>query len=302
MKGLSVVISAYNEERHIKRVLDSVSWADEIIVVDNESGDDTAAIAKKMGAKVLSRPNNLMLNKNKNVGFSEAKNDWILNLDADEEITPELKTEIAHTLDNEPPENGFWIPRKNIIFGKWIQHGLWWPDKQLRLFRNGTGKFPCVHVHEYLEVEGQTSELKEPYRHYNYETTSQFIHKLDAIYSESEVENKIKQGYTLSWRDAIGFPVSDFVKVYFAQKGYKDGLHGLVLAILQSMYAFVVFVKLWEKEGFPEKHIPEKEIIAEITKNERTVSYWMTTTEIIQEKNIYKRIMLRLRRKYVSSH
>jgi glycosyltransferase involved in cell wall biosynthesis len=302
MNSISVVISAYNEEHHIRRVLESVSWAQEIVVVDNESTDNTAAIAKKMGALVISRPNNLMLNKNKNVGFSQAKGDWILNLDADEEVPDELKTEVIKTIENKPEENGFWISRKNIIFGKWIQHGLWWPDKQLRLFKKEKGKFPCVHVHEYLEVEGKTGELIEPFIHHNYENTSQFFHKLDAIYTESEVQNKMNDGYQLSWHDALRFPISDFVKVYFAQEGYKDGLHGLVLAILQSFYSFIIFVKLWEKVGFPEKHIPEKAIIAEIEKNKQTITYWTTTTKLSQEKNFLKRIILRLRRKYVSTH
>jgi glycosyltransferase involved in cell wall biosynthesis len=165
---LSVVISAYNEEKTIGRCLKSVSFADEIIVVDNTSYDKTREIAKKFTKYVYDRPNQLMLNANKNYGFEKAKSEWILNLDADEEITPELAREIQKVIQDSTKEDGFWIKRKNFSYGKWIQYGLWWPDKQLRLFRRIKGKFPCVHIHEYIKVEGLIGDLIEPYNHYNY--------------------------------------------------------------------------------------------------------------------------------------
>ena len=143
---LSVVISAYNEERMIEDCLKSARFADEIILVDNQSTDKTTEIAKRYTNKIFFRTNNpLMLNLNKNFGFTKATGDWILSLDADERVSKELKEEINNIIHQSSAishqQSGYLIPRKNIIFGKWIQHGLWYPDDQLRLLRKGKGKF-----------------------------------------------------------------------------------------------------------------------------------------------------------------
>ena len=192
MATISVVISAFNEEEKIKDCLESVKdLADEIVFVDNESSDKTIEIAKKYTNKIFSRPNNPMLNVNKNFGFTKASGDWILSLDADERVTPELNKEIKDIFRGRHPGersdsriskgfwtsqndksniDGYWIPRKNIIFGKWIQHSIWWPDYQLRLFKREKGKFPEKHVHEYISVDGEAAKMKEPMVHENYKT------------------------------------------------------------------------------------------------------------------------------------
>lgn len=296
MKQISVVVSARNEEGKLDRCLRSVAWAGEVIVVDNESTDESASIARRHNAIVYPRKNNLMLNVNKNFGFEKAKGSWILSLDADEEVTPELAKEIKEAISLDVV--GYWIPRKNIIFGKWIKHGLWWPDKQLRLFKRGKGRFPCIHVHEYLEVDGPTKELSEPYVHYNYETVSQFIHKMDTIYTESEVQKLIRTNYQFAWYDALRFPVSDFVKVFFAQEGYKDGLHGLILAMLQAFYSFIVFAKLWERKKFPDVPVPLPAVADEWKRNAHDIRYWMLTANIKQSSSGLKRIWFKLLRRY----
>src|SRR3989344_7198804 len=237
MKKISVVISAYNEEKMIEECLKSVkNFADEIILVDNTSEDKTVEIAKKYADKVFIRANDpVMLNRNKNFGFTKASGDWIISLDADERLTPKLSTEIRKSIS----QNQYWgyeIPRENIIFGKWIKHSIWWPDYNLRLFKNGKGKFPLKHVHEKLVVTGRVSKLKNPMVHYNYQTVSQFIKKLDTTYTESETKNFIKSGKSINWYDSIRWPVADFAKTFFFDKGYKDGLHGLVLSIFQAFY------------------------------------------------------------------
>ncbi len=305
METISVVLSVRNEEVKIERTLASVQWADEVVVVDNESTDKTASIARQYGAKVMRGKNNPMLNVNKNFGFTKAKSDWILSLDGDEVIPPELAKEIqdiTHQRINASTHPadvvGYWIPRKNILFGKWIQHGLWWPDKQLRLFKRGMGRFPCKHVHEYLSVDGPTAELAAPMMHYNYESVSQFIRKMDEIYTVSEVENHVSSGYQLAWYDAIRFPVSDFVKTYFAQAGYKDGLHGLVLSMLQAFYSFVVFTKLWEREKFIEHDIALEAIEQEWTRTQKEVRYWLFSAKIGQTSNILTKFWYRLLRRW----
>lgn len=297
MSTLSVVVSAYNEEKMIGDCLKSVTWADEIIVVDNESTDKTKEISLSYGARVITQPNRLMLNTNKNKGFQEAKSSWILNIDADERIPSSLQELIKKTIRADVKANGFSIPRKNIIFGKWIQYGLWWPDYQIRLFRNGKGKFPCVHVHEYITVDGSTELLSEPMIHENYQTISQYVRKLDSIYTKNEVEHKLKNGYVFHWYDVIRIPLSDFLSVYFLRKGYKDGLHGLVLGLFQGFYAFIVTIKCWEKLGFPEKNITSQEIEKELNKSSREFSYWKLTQTINETNNSFHRFITKMKRK-----
>jgi glycosyltransferase involved in cell wall biosynthesis len=212
---LSVVISAYNEERKIEDCLKSVKGvADEIIFIDNTSSDSTVEIAKKYTDKIFIKKNNPMLNVNKNYGFTKASGEWILNLDADERLTAELTSEISKAIENTSVD-GYLIPRKNILFGKWIRHSIWWPDYQLRLFRKGSGKFAEAHVHELLEVDGVVEKLEHPMIHFNYETVSQYLYKLENIYTESEVENIISKNKKLYWFDALRMPTEDFFKTYF---------------------------------------------------------------------------------------
>lgn len=305
---ISVVVSAFNEQEMIEDCLKSAEIvADEIIVVDNTSQDKTNQIAQKH-AKVFSRPNDpVNLNRNKNFGFTKATGDWIISLDADERITKELAKEIKSELKNSK-FNGFEIPRKNIIFGKWIKHSIWWPDYNLRLFRKGKGKFEEKHVHEKLEVTGEVGKLKNPMIHYNYQTVSQFVNKLNRTYTESETENFIKSGKNIYWFDAIRWPTNDFVKTFFFEKGYKDGMHGLVLSMFQAFYALVFFAKVWErKENFKDlfsSHSEQsedsqtkffQEVIREFQKAAKDIRYWIF--ESLIDQNPIKKIYYKARRK-----
>ncbi len=300
---VSVVTTAYNEESRLSRTLSSVSsWADEIIVVDSSSTDKTASVAKKFTEKVFRQPNYPMLNKNKNFGFGKATGDWILCLDSDEEIPKELADEIRLTIreDKKKAYVGYWIARKNIIFGKWIAHGIWWPDRQLRLFRRASGSFPCKHVHEYLTVDGPMGELIEPYIHYNYESVAQYLHKMSTIYTESEVQSLTASNYVPVWYDALRFPISDFVKIYFAQEGFRDGLHGLVLSLLQSFYSFIVFAKLWEKQKFREQEIPLGKVERELMQRGKEIHYWLLAEKIKQASSPLSKILYRFLRRVTS--
>lgn len=301
MGKVSVVVSAFNEEKKIQACLESVEWADEIIVVDSSSTDNTRNIVKEFTSKIYTRPNNPMLNVNKNFGFSKATGDWILSLDADERVTPELQKEIELGIKQGSGINGYWIPRRNIIFGKWIQSEMWWPDYQLRLFRKGKGEFPKKHVHEKLAVEGETEKLESPMLHENYSSVSQFLYKMDKIYTENEVQNILDDGKTLSWVDAIKMPANDFLKTFFAQKGYKDGLHGLVLSLLQAMYMEVVFAKVWEQQGFKEMNDPSffEQCTQALEQVAKDTKYWILTTKIGEGKDMIKTFYLRVKRKFI---
>lgn len=294
---VSVVVSAYNEEKKIADCLKSVKdVASEIILINNSSIDKTVDIAKNYTDTIITRKNNPMLNVNKNFGFTQATGSWILNLDADERLTPELADEIGK-LPEKSSVDGYFIPRKNILFGKWMQHSIWWPDYQLRLFKNGKGKFPEKHVHEYISVTGPTEKLSSPMTHLNYESVSQFIYKLEKIYTESEVENIIGKGTKLQWYDALRMPFGDFLKTYFLQKGYKDGLHGLVLSLLQAFYMEVVFAKVWERQGFTEKEITVPQITHELNSLGKELSYWMITAQMENHSSKFKKFALKFKRK-----
>lgn len=297
--NISVVISAFNEEDLIQDCLKSVKWANEIIFINNQSTDRTVEIATKFTDKIYSRPNNpSMLNLNKNFGFTKAKSDWILSLDADERVSKNLKREIVNRLKQDKKTVGYLIPRKNIIFGKWIQHGLWYPDYQLRLFKRGKGKFPGKHNHELLKVKGETQKLTNHIIHYNYNSVNQYLNKIAYYYSDNEVTNFLKKGKKLYWSDAIRMPASDFLTNFFAREGFKDGLHGLVLALLQSFYSLVVFAKVWEKQGFWEYDSEDflDQIKKEISLKRKELIYWLMKVTS-QEKNYPARMLDKLKSK-----
>lgn len=296
---VSVVISAYNEQKMIEDCLKSAKLiADEIILVDNTSADNTVKIAKKYTDKVFTRPNDpIMLNRNKNFGFSKATGRWIISLDADERITKQLASEIKKAVLNKN-FNGWEIPRKNIIFGRWIKHSIWWPDYNLRLFRKNYGKFALKHVHEKLDVIGEIGKLQNPMIHYNYQTVSQFIQKLDKTYTESETENFLASGKKIYWYDAIRWPANDFIKTFFFQKGYKDGLHGLILSQLQAFYSLIFFTKVWErKENFKDL-TPDNffmEFLKELSQIAKDIKYWIYEV-LIQEKP-HQKLFFKIKRK-----
>ena len=295
---LTIVISAFNEEKKIGDCLESIKKiADEIIFIDNTSSDKTVSIAKTYTDKIFIKPNNKMLNVNKNFGFTKAANEWILSLDADERLTPELAKEIEDVLSKPTEVCGYFISRKNIIFGKWIEHTGWYPDKQLRLFKAKNGRFEEKHIHELLTVKGQVESLKNPMIHLNYESISQFLSKMIILYTPSEAENIINQGYVFDWKDSLRMPSREFLQRYFSQKGYKDGLHGLVLSLLMAFYHFVIFLKLWEHNKFIEKKDIWEEALEEANKLNGELKYWVITASINESKLSFQKLLLKLKRK-----
>lgn len=300
MSQLSVVITAHNEEKKIEDCLRSVKFTDEIIFIDCSSTDKTATIAKKYTKHIFKRENNLMLNVNKNYGFSKAKHEWILSLDADERISPELSYEIKKIVKENPKVDGYWIPRKNIIFGKWIEHTGWYPDHQFRLFRKNKGKFAEKHVHEMIHIDGESDYLKEHIEHLNFENISQFIQKQFLLYAPNEADQLIENGYSFNFFDAIRMPMKEFLSRFFARQGYKDGFYGLMLSLLMASYHLVIFSLLWEKKGF--KQLEEKDVLLIFNNETKTFKkeliYWISELKIKSAKNIVSKIRLKLKRKF----
>lgn len=286
---LSVIISAHNEEKNIEECLKSVkNIADEIILIDNSSTDNTATVAKKMGAEVISRKNNKMLNVNKNFGFSNATGDWILSIDADERVTNDLSSEISDILKshsttiNNNSQVAYRLPRKNIIFGKWIEHTGWYPDYQTRLFKRDKAKFAEKHNHEQLSVDGEIGSLEYPIVHDHYKSIDEFLKKTFFSYTDNEADELQKNGYSFKAEDIIRIPFQEFLSRYFARQGYKDGIHGLALSLLMAFYHLVVVLKIWEREKFKDDGTQDtrKMLLVQAKNIQTEIKHWDTEIEL----------------------
>lgn len=296
---VTVVISAHNEEKNIKDCLKSVEdLASEVILIDSASTDHTAKIARSLGARVIEKENNPMLNVNKNFGFEKATNDWILSLDADERVTSDLATEITSTINNTESNSAYKIPRKNIIFKKWIEHTGWYPDYQTRLFKKGKAKFAARHNHEQITVDGVVGTLDNNIIHDHYKTLDEFLKKT-FFYTENEADQKIAGGYKFRLEDLIVSPSQEFLSRYFARSGYKDGAHGLALSLLMSFYHLVVVLRVWEKEKFEDTQTDTRKALKKATQDlGRDIKNWdfeVESKDMSEPKKIVAKIRKRLR-------
>jgi glycosyltransferase involved in cell wall biosynthesis len=228
--------------------LESVrAFADELLVLDDYSTDGTIAIARELGARVEARKLDNFPNQ-RNAAIELARGDWFFFIDADERATPPLGREIREKIaDYRPPtaDNawqsavGFWIPRRNIIFGKEIRYTGWSPDYQPRVLKKGRARFdPAREVHELVLWDGAVGYLREPLIHYNYETLTQF-RKKQIAYTRYEAQVWHAEGRHARWRGAVGQPAREFFRRYISLQGWRDGGHGLLLSALMAYYAFV---------------------------------------------------------------
>ncbi|MFC1727386.1 glycosyltransferase family 2 protein [Patescibacteria group bacterium] len=302
MKKISVCLATYNEEKNIKECLESIrDLADEVVVVDGRSSDKTVEVISslkwsKPEIKIIVRENPLMFHINKQKSFEAATGDWILYLDADERVDEKLRKEIKKVAAVDSFA-GYWIPRKNMIFGKWIKNEFWYPDYQLRFFKKGQARLPCESVHEQPKLTGKSAKLKNHLVHYNYQTISQFINKLNRLYSENDARVYLAKNKKINWHDALRFPVREFLATFFARKAYQDGLHGLVLSLLQAFSALVTFAKIWESQGFKQQELPINEFNREMKKLAKETSHWLTEVLVEKAKTSTEKYILKFKRK-----
>ena len=240
---LSVVIITLNEEPKIKDCLESVAWADEIIVVDSFSKDNTVEIAGNYTDKIYQREF-AGFGEQKNFALSKASGDWILSIDADERVTFELQEEIKRTLAN-PRACGYYMPRKSYFSNKWIKHCGWWPDYLLRLFRKDCGHFSDRAVHEALQVDGPTVKLKNPLEHYPFFSISDLIKKADT-YSTLGAQVMVAEDKRCSCCGALTHSTLSFLKMYFLRLGILDGWRGLAIAFSNAVGVFYRYMKCVE--------------------------------------------------------
>ncbi|MGI5828170.1 MAG: glycosyltransferase family 2 protein [Patescibacteria group bacterium] len=291
---LSVCILVLNGEKTIKNTLESVkNISEEIIVgIDSLTTDKTKEIAQRYTNNIFEVKHNSSFDLNKGKVVEKAGNEWVLVLDADESITPSLEKEISDTIQN--PDYGVYkIARKNIIFNKWIKHCGWYPDYQIRLFKKGLATFSATKLHQHPEVKTETGILKSVIIHENYQTISQFIQRIDH-YTEVEAntsKNKIRA------LDFVKKPSDEFIKRFISLEGYKDGLHGLLLSLLQAFYQLVILAKIWEKDDFSEKETNLNSIETEFENAAHDFKWWKSELKIRESKNSAEKLKLKLLRK-----
>lgn len=244
--SLSVVIITFNEENNLARTLESVKWADEIIIVDSGSTDRTLEIATVYKAKVSVEPWKGFAAQ-KNSAIEKATSDWILSVDADEVVTSDLRDAILRVIAAPTNNlNGYWMPRMNYIFGRWMRHGGYWPDRKLRLFRRGKGRLEVRPVHETIQVDGQLGFLPEPLFHEAYPTLTGYIEHMNR-YSSLGAEITVGKGQgKFSFINIVLRPIFTFIYNYFFRFGLLDGREGLLLHLYHSAYVSWKYAKAWE--------------------------------------------------------
>ena len=246
---ITAVIIAKNEEARIVPCLESIKWCDEIVVVDDMSVDETAPICRRYGAKVIAHPSSGDHDAQRNIGIDNVSGDWVLQMDADEVVSPELKKDIKKILSCNSQFSAYKLVRKNYFLGRFMQHGGW-PEKHIRLFKKGRARYIGHSVHETLKVDGKIGRLKSHLEHYAFTSISQYISRqLYYAHVEAKVMHQDRDRIDL---DEINYhlkrkPLKIFFKIYIKKMGFKDGMHGFILSILNAWRHYTIWAIYWEK-------------------------------------------------------
>ena len=244
---LTVTVITYNEAEHIAAALDSVSWADEVIVVDSGSTDRTAEIARGKATRVIVRdwPG---YSAQKNFAADQASNDWVLSMDADERVTPALAEEIRRILSAGPQARGYRIKRVSHYLGHWIRTTDWSHDFQLRLYDRRAGRWNGLRIHESFRLaQGTPGQLHGAMEHYAYRDISHHLQKIDA-YTTLIAEQWVEEGRRTTPLQIAVHPMLAFLRNYVMRAGVLQGAVGLIISLLNSYYVFLKFAKLWERQ------------------------------------------------------
>lgn len=242
--GLSVILITKNEEANLKDCLESISFANEIIVVDSQSSDKTVEIALSFGAKVENTKDWPGFGPQKNRALNLATQDWVLSIDADERVTPELKNEILEVINSTASADCYAIPRLSWYCGRFIKHSGWHPDYVERLFKRNSAKFSDHLVHERLLPTGSVKKLQHHFLHYSFRNFSQVLQKIDS-YSSASARQAIEKGKQSSVMKAVSHGLWAFFRTYFLRLGFLDGQQGLALAISNAEGTYYRYLKIW---------------------------------------------------------
>ncbi len=300
MAKISAVINTLNEEKNIERAIKSVKWADEIVVVDMESVDDTVKIAKKLGANVFNHKKMGFVEPARNFAIEKTNGDWVLILDADEEI-PQTLAEKLQEIASQNSVDYVEIPRKNVIFGKWMKESMWWPDLNIRFFKKGKVIWSNkIHSKPKTSGQGLKLEVKEEFAitHHHYVSLDQYLERLFR-YTKIQAEELYADGTKFKWTDLLEKPLIEFLSRFFANRGFEDGLHGLSLGLLQAFSQLIVYLRIWELEKFRQEEIQLKELKNLTAKQSKDIGYWYKFSNL--SKNPIKRIIQKARNKLIIS-
>jgi len=238
---ISATIVTLNEEHNIARAIESLRCVDEIVVVDSGSKDSTCETAVRLGARVVNEPWRGYAAQ-KNFAASIAANDWILSIDADEALSEELEAEILLVKKEGPRFDGYSMPRLAQYLGRWIQHGGWYPDRKVRLYRRDKAAWHGQYVHESVQVSGSRGELNGKLHHFTCDSLSAHLRTLDR-YTTLAAEELRSRGTRVGWPRLILDPPWTFVRTFVIRRGFMDGIHGFVIAWMAALYTFLKYAK-----------------------------------------------------------
>jgi glycosyltransferase involved in cell wall biosynthesis len=241
---VSVTVITRNEAATLAAALDSVSWADEIVVVDSESTDDTVGIAQRFTSRVLVRPWPGYAAQ-KNYAATQASHDWILSIDADERVSTPLADELQELLSREPAHAGYRIPRVTFHLGRWLRSTDWYPDFQLRLYDRRRARWKGRLVHESVSADGEVGVLRGELLHYAYRDLSHHLQTMDR-YTTLAARQMHEDGRRAGWLDVLVRPRLVFFRNYVLRGGFRDGMPGLIVSAMNAQYVGLKFAKLWE--------------------------------------------------------
>ncbi|MBZ9578202.1 glycosyltransferase family 2 protein [Patescibacteria group bacterium] len=241
---LSVVVITRNEEVNIKECLESVNWADELIVVDDNSRDRTVEIAQNYTDRIFQKKMDIE-GRHRNWAYGQARNSWVLSLDADERVTPKLKEEIAEVISNPGEFKGFSIPRRNYIGNYWVKHGGWYPSAQLKLFEKQDFRWEEVEVHPRAFLNGTCGKLNSDIIHYSYKNFDDFLNKMNRQ-TTLEAIKWVKDKRRMGLGRALWRTYDRFMRTFFRKKAYKDGFTGFMVSIFAGLYQLLSYAKYWE--------------------------------------------------------
>ena len=244
MNKISVAIITKNEEANIRACLESVRWADDLVVVDSGSTDQTLTICREYPARIFVEEWKGFA-RQKNSAIAKTHHEWVLSLDADERIPLKLKEEIEKEINQDRPCNGYFIARKNFFAGRWIRHCGWFPDYNLRLFRKSRGRFQERAVHERVQIEGQAERLQNFLIHETYHSVGDFLQRMDR-YSTLAAREMDQEGKQFRIFDLLFRPPFTFFQMYLIRLGFLEGYWGFLLSGLYSFYTFAKYSKLRE--------------------------------------------------------
>ncbi|MFQ5645795.1 MAG: glycosyltransferase family 2 protein [bacterium] len=243
---VSAAIITFNEEVKIRDCLESVTWADEIVVVDSRSADRTVEICREYTDKIIIRdfPGHV---EQKNFAVNAASYDWILSLDADERVSGPLRKELLAVISRSPSASGYYIPRKTFYLNRWIEHGGWYPDAKIRFFNRNSGSWGGEDPHDSVICSGKTAGLKGDILHFSFDSIDDHLDTIRKFTAISAGE-KIKKGHEFSLWQITLRPVFTFMKMYLWKRGFLDGSAGFVAAVLSSYHVFIKYARIWASE------------------------------------------------------